>query len=253
MAKSTDILSVLDSSERVALAGVARLGPWLAPLPPAYFVARATDRRLGTGQAWAWIIGAVVEAAGIAAASATLTAYTWNREKRVSDPKAPTGLGLVLCGVYLAVGVIISVVLELDGGLAVYVPGLFFALAGQVYAVKAMMSDQMRREQQARAAKIERSEARKEARREKLLLRDDRAGASAAGSAAGEAATAADFERAIVALSQASEDVFGAEGIAEAAGVGRTKGYELIAYGRRVGRLRQVGRGKYQYVNGKED
>ncbi len=253
--KASDVLGSLDSAERVLLATVARLGPWLAPLPPAYFVARATDKRLGTGQVVAVMIAVVIEAAGIAAASATLTAYTWNREKRASDPAAPVGLGLALCAVYLAVGIIISVVLELDGGLAVFVPGLFFALAGQVYAVKAMMSDQVRREQQARQAKVERSQARKESRREKAereARRDDRAGAAAPGDQDGEAAARPDFETALLGLSQAVEGPASASQIAAATGLGRTKVYELIAYGVRAGRLRPAGRGLYQ-VNGKEE
>jgi hypothetical protein len=252
--KASDVLGALDAGERVALATVARLGPWLAPLPPAFFVARATDKRLGTGLPVAVMIAVVVEAAGIAAASATLAAYTWNRERPAkTDPKAPTVLGLVLCAVYLAVGIIISVVLELDGGLAVYVPGLFFALAGQVYAVKAMMSDQVRREQQAKQAKIERSEKRKESIREKKSAGGGVVERVHVGVADDQAATAADFDRALAGLGGSGAGAFGATQLAGAAGLGRTTAYQLIRYGLARGLLRRAGRGQYVYVNDKEE
>lgn len=244
--KAADILAFLDSLERIVLAVVARLGPWLAPLPPAFFVARASARRLATGDAVAWLIGAVVEAAGIAAASATFSAYTWNRERPSKmDPRAPVGLGLALCGVYLAVGVIISVVLELDSGLAVFVPGLFFALAGQVYAVKAMMSDQVRREVAARQAKVERSLARKEAIREKNQHGEKTSTYAGAGD---QAAARPDFEAALLRLASVAQGACSAAQIADDAGIGRTTAYQLIRYGLARGLVRRAGRGRYEVV-----
>jgi len=225
----------LDQAERVALAAVARLGVWVAPFPPAYFVARSAERRLGTARWAAWVIAIVVEVAGIAAASATLRAHSWNREKLKSDAPAPVGLCLALCVIYLAVGVTVSVLLELRQEWAVLAPALFFLLAGQVYVTAATMADQARREEQAQVAKVERRQARQEARLQKLPSVPPEGGKVGAG--VGEALAAVQ--------AQAAGGPFDVERVGEWTGKRRTAAYQVVKYGLATGRLARAGRGRY--------
>jgi hypothetical protein len=229
-------MNFLDQVERVALAAVARLGVWVAPFPPAYFVARSAERRLGAARWAAWVIAIVVEVAGIAAAAATLRAYSWNREKLKSDAPAPVGLCLALCAVYLAVGVTVSVLLELRQELVVLAPALFFLLAGQVYVTAAMMADQVRREEGARAARVERREMRRQ-------------------TADSRRQTVVGGRRSVVGgqllaqLALVAEAAQGAPfGVAEAARwamCGRTTAYQVVKFGLATGRLARAGRGRY--------
>jgi hypothetical protein len=237
-------MNFLDQVERVALAAVARLGVWVAPFPPAYFVARSAERRLGTARWAAWVIAVVVEVAGIAAAAATLRAYSWNREKLKSDAPAPVGLCLALCAVYLAVGITVSVLLELRQELAVLAPALFFLLAGQVYVTAAMMADQARREEGARAAKRERQEVRRERK------------GSAVGSTDKDVAVnegARSSEQLALVAEAAQGDAFGAAEVAQWAMCGRTAAYQVVKFGLATGRLARAGRGRYVCKDGVDD
>ncbi len=298
-------IEFLDGLERVALALVARLGPWAAPVAPAYFVARAAERHLKAWRPVAIAMAVAIEAVGIASAHATLRAWAWNREKRKSDPSAPAWLGLALVGVYLAVGILLAVLVEVLPWLVVWAPAAFFLLAGVAYVVLAMMSDQARREALAKVeaeVKAE-AEAKAEAERRDRELAEAEAAAQEeeerkAQGLASKAFWATVRERGIgraqaqrllaeaggehmVALealpagasssvergasSVASERVpefdellaivceqsggvtFGPADVRAWAGVGRTRAYELLGYGQRLGLVQRVAKGSYVY------
>lgn len=157
----------LDIIERGALLLVSRLGPWLSPVPPAYFIARAAEKHL-TAAPWVAVTMAVaVEAVGIAAIHTTLRAYTWNQEKRKTDPAAPLWLGIVLSVAYLVIGILLAVLLELYPGLAPLAVAAFFVLAAIAYITLAMIADQARRETETTEARAREKAERNEKRNAK--------------------------------------------------------------------------------------
>ena len=87
----------------------ARLGPWLSPIAPTYFIARATQTHLAAPGWIAITIAIAIEATGITATHNTLRAYSHNRSKRKTDPSAPLTLTLLLAGVYLVTGITLTI------------------------------------------------------------------------------------------------------------------------------------------------
>lgn len=157
----------LDRLERFALVLVARLGPWLSPIPPAYFIAKAAEKHLEAGRWIAVVMAVVVEVVGIATIHTALTAYTWNREKRQKDPAAPLNLGIILSVSYLVIGILLAVLLELDPKrLAPVAIGAFFVLAAIAYLTLAMMADQTKREAETAEARAQ-EKAEREGKRNK--------------------------------------------------------------------------------------
>ena len=72
-------------NETQVIRHVARLGPWLSPLPAAYFVGRASWLHLFTVEPWpirlavSLVIGLVVEMVSLAAFHTRLDLDRWNR------------------------------------------------------------------------------------------------------------------------------------------------------------------------------
>jgi hypothetical protein len=98
-----------------AVALVARLSPWLAPLPTAWLVAVRTYEHL----AWPWYIAAVagltIELLGLAATFTALESYTYNKMKRKNDPAAPLVLPFALVGVYFLSAELLTAGLDIAG------------------------------------------------------------------------------------------------------------------------------------------
>lgn len=153
----------MNNAERNAVKMVAKLSPWLAPVPSAWFVARSSVAHLAVPLLVGLVVAAIVETLGIATVHTALWLSDWNAHKRKSDPSAPTPVAVALMGVYLAATVGLTVVLEVAPGLATYAPAMFPALAvvGAVNLV--LIAQQERRE----SALAEEREARKTAQRER--------------------------------------------------------------------------------------
>ncbi len=136
--------------------GVARLSPWLAPIPTAYLVGRATLLHL----AWPWPIAAVaaviIECLGLAAVNTALELREYNASKRKSDPTAPFALGAVLVGVYVVVATGLTVALDIFPALAVYSPAIFPLLSLAGVTIIALRSDHGRRLAAIESVKAER-------------------------------------------------------------------------------------------------
>ena len=88
----------VDSVESTAVDLVARLSPWLAPLPTAYLTATATVKHLNWPELVGAIAGVVVESLGLASVSTALELREYNAEKRRSDPVVPFKLAVTLTG-----------------------------------------------------------------------------------------------------------------------------------------------------------
>ena len=86
----------MNNLEKNAVRVVAKLAPWLAPLPSAYFVARSAMIHLALPLPVAIVVAAIIETLGLATVHTALWAYDWNAHKRKTDPTAPTGLAVAL-------------------------------------------------------------------------------------------------------------------------------------------------------------
>jgi hypothetical protein len=155
----------MNNIEKNAVKIVAKLSPWLAPLPSAYFVARSAMIHLALPLPVAVVIAAIIETLGLATVHTALWAHDWNAHKRKTDPRAPIGLAILLGSVYVAATLGLVVFLEVWPALALYAPALFPALAVVGALNLAMISRQEQREAAIMAEKAERQAAR-QARRQ---------------------------------------------------------------------------------------
>lgn len=117
-------------SEEGIIDFVAKLSPWLAPLPSAFFLYEAAIKHLGANEPLAWIIAVVIETLGLTTMHTALGMHAWNRahEDR-PDKKAPFGLACVLTGAYSLVALVLIVVLKVSPDASSYAPIMFPFLA----------------------------------------------------------------------------------------------------------------------------
>ena len=157
---------VMNAVEKSALKVVAKLAPWLAPFPSAYFVARSAMVHLAMPLPVAVVVAAIIETLGLAAVHTALWAYDWNVHKRKTDPGAPVMLAVTLGGVYVVATLGLVVFLEVWPFLATYAPALFPALAVVGAVNLALISRQEHREAAVEAQKAEARERRRASRRQ---------------------------------------------------------------------------------------
>jgi hypothetical protein len=115
--------------EEAATDALAGLGPWLAPIPSAALVARASVTHLGWSQPIGLVAGAIIEVLGLTATSTALALWDYNESKRKTDPAAPLPLAIALVGFYYASTVGLTVLLDIAPTLSRYAPALFPTLA----------------------------------------------------------------------------------------------------------------------------
>lgn len=152
--------------EKNAVRIVAKLSPWLAPLPSAYFVARSAITYLALPLPVAVIVALIIETLGLATVHTALWAHDWNTHRRKTDPSAPLGLCIALGGVYVVATLGLVVFLEVWPLLATYAPALFPALAVVGALNLAMISRQEQREAVVEIEKAERKAQRQTPHRE---------------------------------------------------------------------------------------
>jgi hypothetical protein len=138
---------------------VARVTPWLAPIPSAYFVARSSMKHLAIPLAVVIVVAVIVEFLGLTSVHTWLWLSDWNSRKRKTDPSAPASYAFILCLIYVAVTVSLTTLLEVSPDLSAYAPALFPILALIGAFNLALISQQENRESQ---VKEERDEQRSE-------------------------------------------------------------------------------------------
>ena len=124
---------------------VANLAPWLAPLPTAWLVADRTTMHLGWPLAVGWIAGATLELLGVAIMATALDLWSYQRDKRKSDPDAPLILAWALVGLYLVAALLLVVMLDLLDGLTTWAQAVFPILSVAAFAVVGLRYDHRRR------------------------------------------------------------------------------------------------------------
>lgn len=150
--------------ETAALDAVSKIAPWLAPIPTAYLVGKATFEYLAW-PAWVGVVTALtLEAFGLACGALALELRDWNQSKRKTDPAAPAFLAYVLMGGYLVIAIGLTVFLDIFPALAAYAPAIFplFSLAG--VTVLALRRDHARRVEGVKLDKAERKAGRQNLR-----------------------------------------------------------------------------------------
>lgn len=148
--------------EKGVVTMAAKVAPWLAPFPSAYFVARSAMVHLMLPLPVAVVVAAIIETLGLATVHTALWAYDWNVQKRRSDPRAPVGLAVALGSVYIIATLGLVVFLEVWPSLATYAPAIFPALAVVGAINLAFIARQEQREASVRAEKAERRARRRE-------------------------------------------------------------------------------------------
>jgi hypothetical protein len=119
----------MDQIEALATDALAALGPWLAPIPSAALVARASVEHLRWPNGLGLVAGAIIEVLGLTATSTALMLWGYNESKRKMDPSAPFALTVVLVGFYYASTVGLTVLLDIVPDLARFAPVIFPTLA----------------------------------------------------------------------------------------------------------------------------
>lgn len=152
----------MDTREKTAVRLVAKLAPWIAPAPSAFFVYEAAREHLGVSILLGIVVATVIESLGITTVHTGLWMEAWNRSKRKTDPEAPVALAYALAGVYLLATLGLILVLEVAPELSHYAPAMFpfLAIVGAVNL--ALISQQEAREATVQKEKDERRESRRE-------------------------------------------------------------------------------------------
>lgn len=135
---------------------IAGLAPWLAPIPTAYLVGRATLGALAWPLPVAICAAAIVESLGLAATNTALTLWEYNHARRKTDPAAPFTLAAGLVGVYVAVAVGLTVALDVAPSLARYAPAIWPGLSLTGVTLLGLRADHARRLEAIQAEKQER-------------------------------------------------------------------------------------------------
>ena len=117
-------------SEEGVIDFVAKLSPWLAPLPSAFFVYEATMHHLTDWQPLAFTIAVVIETLGLTTTHTALGMHAWNKTHYDHPEKqAPFGLSVILACAYVAATLSLIGVLEVFPDFEHYAPAMFPLLA----------------------------------------------------------------------------------------------------------------------------
>lgn len=118
---------------------VAKIAPWLAPLPSAYFVARASVRHLAVMRPVDVIIALIIETLGVSSIHTFLWLFDWNETGTTDKGNARKGIVLApaleiwgamgISLLYLIITISLTVVLEVYPDLSIYAPALFPVLS----------------------------------------------------------------------------------------------------------------------------
>lgn len=151
--------NTFDTVESALLALASKIGVWLTPLVPAYFVQRAMVEHLQAPPAWGWIAAAALEIVGLAAVKNLLRAYTWEQERRKTDPPAPMAWNIVTAAVYYVTAFLLVLVIEFYPPATALAPAAFVVLSGAAALVIALSDDQNRRQAVVSQTSAKRQEA----------------------------------------------------------------------------------------------
>lgn len=117
-------------SEEGIIDFVAKLSPWLAPLPSAFFVYEAAIQHLTNWPALALTVAIVIETLGLTTTHTALGMHAWNKtHEHQPEKQAPFWLAVILAFAYIIATLSLILVLEVLPNLEHYAPAMFPILA----------------------------------------------------------------------------------------------------------------------------
>jgi hypothetical protein len=155
-------MKILSTIEDTLAEFAATVGPWLAPLPSAFFVWRAGTLHLAMPAWVALVTAGIIELLGLATTAQALTIYEYNTARRRPDQRAPLALAIALIAVYFFGVLALTVALEVFPQLATVAPALFPILSLTGVGVLALRMDHRRRLAEVENERMERKAARQE-------------------------------------------------------------------------------------------
>ncbi|MFM8321277.1 MAG: winged helix-turn-helix transcriptional regulator [Chloroflexota bacterium] len=123
----------------------AGLVPWLAPIPSAYLVGRASIEYLAWPVPVAIVAAVIVEGLGLSSVATALELREYNATRRKTDPAAPFWLAAALAGAYLLTAITLVVLLDLVPSLAHVAPAIWPVLSLVGAVTLAVRADHRRR------------------------------------------------------------------------------------------------------------
>jgi predicted transcriptional regulator len=157
----------MKNSDMGLVYSVAKLSPWIAPIPSSYFVARACLNNLDLPLIMAILIGFVIESLGLTSIHTCLVLQNWNFTKRKTDPNAPLSLSIALVFVYLFTTIGLSVFLDTSKELVKFAPALFPMLSVVGSFNITLLSQQKHREMNVQNQRLEMQFERQQRRQNK--------------------------------------------------------------------------------------
>jgi len=123
--KLNNLQSSINWLEKFIVENVVRLSPWLAPIPTAYLVGKATFENLDWA-GWVSVAAALsIELLGVATTKTAIELYEYNKSKRKSDPVASLNLSIATVVTYFVAVVVLTVLLEIMPELRVFTAIVF--------------------------------------------------------------------------------------------------------------------------------
>lgn len=153
---------------------IARIAPWLGPVPSAWLVGRAVELHLSFPWYMALVTALVVESLGLVSMYNWQNFTDWNRRKLKTDAPAPAGLPLALGVFYLALTIGLVVILEVVPSLATYAPAAMPLLAAVGTINLTLLAGQEAREAAAQREKMERKALRNAGKEERKAEKMER-------------------------------------------------------------------------------
>lgn len=150
-------MTIVEQLENLLLSIATKIGLWITPLVPAFFVHRAMMQNLDTPVIWAWIAAAALEIVGLGATKNLLRAYTWNQEKRKTDPPAPITWNIVAATIYYITAFLLVLFIEFYPSMIRVAPAAFVVLSGTAALVIALSADHTRRQRLVSERSVNRS------------------------------------------------------------------------------------------------
>jgi hypothetical protein len=129
-----EISEVFDNFENTLVGLVLATIPWLAPVPSAILIARASITHLNWSSFTGMITAIIIEGMGITSIKLALVLRRYNLARRKNDEAAPFLLAASLVGIYFLTAVSLTILLDIYPKIARFAPGVFpiFTLIGGV-------------------------------------------------------------------------------------------------------------------------
>ena len=134
------LLAMVQATEALLVDLVAAVSPWLAPLTPALLTWQSMTNTLGFPVWAAWAAAATVETLGLSSIQTAYSLWSYEGNRRKSDPRAPVLVAILTGAFYLVTVITVNALLDPGPPIHKLAKGLLSSLsvcAGLVLALRA--------------------------------------------------------------------------------------------------------------------